>query len=165
MPAESQAVPVTILLTGVTGFVGKVVLEELMRQRNEGIIQFNRVLVPIRSIRGQTAMERFLGKVVKSPCFSKLPTGWHKDVTVLPGDLMEPDCGVNASSLEEMRRKVTHIIHCAGCVSFDSPIEVLLAENVTASLNIVQLAQKCRNLKRLVATSTAYVTPNTKGPI
>lgn len=78
---------------------------------------------------------------------------------------MEPDCGVNPSSMEELTQKVTHIIHCAGCVSFDSPMSTLLAENVTASLNILQLAQKCPHLERLVATSTAYVTPNTKGPI
>lgn len=165
MSAESPESPVTILLTGVTGFVGKVVLEELIRQRTDGTLQFDRILVAIRSLRGQSALERFLGKVVKSPCFSKLPSGWHNDVSVIQGDLMEPDCGINTSYMDELTHNVTHIIHCAGCVSFDSPMNVLLAENVTASLNILQLAQKCPNLKRLVATSTAYVTPNTKGPI
>lgn len=165
MSSESPASPVTVLLTGVTGFVGKVVLEELVRQRTEGILHFDRVLVPIRSLRGQTALERFLGKVVKSPCFSKLPDGWHNDVSVIQGDLMEPDCGIIKAYIDELTQNVTHIIHCAGCVSFDSPMDVLLAENVTASLNILQLAQKCPNLKRLVATSTAYVTPNKKGPI
>ncbi|KAK7736988.1 hypothetical protein SLS53_006744 [Cytospora paraplurivora] len=129
MPTEPQAVPITILLTGVTGFVGKVVLEELVRRRAEGTVQFDRILVPIRPLRGQTALERFLGKVVKSPCFSRLPGGWHNDVRVITCDLMEPGCGLNAASKEELTSKVTHIIHCAGCVSFDSPIDVLLAEN------------------------------------
>ncbi|KUI65272.1 Fatty acyl-CoA reductase 2 [Cytospora mali] len=164
MPAESQATPITILLTGVTGFLGKVVLEELIRQRVEGTFHFDRVLLPIRSSRGQTAFERFFGKVIKSPCFSRLPSGWHNDVKVIPGDLMEPNCGVNPGSMEELTRKVTHIIHCAGCVSFDSPMNVLLAENMTASLNILQLAQKCHNLKRLVATSTAYACHETGHP-
>lgn len=165
MPTESQAVPVNILLTGVTGFVGKVVLEELIRWRAEGTIQFDRILVPIRPLRGRTALERFLGKVVKSPCFSRLSSGWHNDVRVITCDLMEPGCGLNAVSKEELTSKVTHIIHCAGCVSFDSPIDVLLAENVAASLNILQLAQSCSKLERLVTTSTAYVTPNRNGPI
>lgn len=165
MPVEYQAVPITILLTGVTGFVGKVVLEELIRRRAEKMLQFDRILVPIRPFRGQTAFERFFGKVVNSPCFSRLPSGWHNDVGVIPADLMEPECGINASSLKELTQKATHIIHCAGCVSFNSPINVLLAENVTASLNILQLAQKCPKLEHLITTSTAYVTPNTKGPI
>lgn len=155
----------TILLTGVTGFVGKVVLEELIRRRDAFDLQFDRIFVLIRSSRNQNALERFLDGVAKSGCFSRLPNGWNKDLDVVPGDLMEPRCGLDAHFHHELTTKVTHIIHCAGCVSFDTSINVLLAENVTASLNILQLSQQCPNLQRLVVTSTAYVTPNTKGPI
>ncbi|KAL1877483.1 putative secondary metabolism biosynthetic enzyme [Diaporthe australafricana] len=146
----------TILLTGVTGFVGKVVLEELIRRRNALDLQFDRILVLIRSSRNQNALERFLQGVVKSGCFSRLPNGWNKDVDVVAGDLMEPNCGLDAEFHDEITKKVTHIIHCAGCVSFDTSLNVLLAENVTASLNILQFSKHCQNLQRLVVTSTAY---------
>lgn len=157
--------PNTILLTGVTGFVGKVVLEELMRRRDTRDLQFDRILVLIRSSRNQAALERFLKGVAGSKCFSRLQSGWDRDVEVVPGDLMEPNCGLSAHKLDDLTTRVTHIIHCAGCVAFDTSLNVLLAENVTASLNILQLSQKCQNLQRLVVTSTAYVTPNRKGPI
>lgn len=100
-----------------------------------------------------------------SKCFSRLPSGWDRDVEVVPGDLMEPNCGLSAHQLNDLTSRVTHIIHCAGCVAFGTSLNVLLAENVTASLNILQFSQKCANLQRLVVTSTAYVTPNKKGPI
>lgn len=155
----------TILLTGVTGFVGKVVLEELIRRRDAQDLQFDCILVLIRPSRNQTAPERFMTTVFKSKCFSNLPGDWSKDIEVVSGDLMEPNCGLGAQMLVDLTTRVTHIIHCAGCVAFDTSLNVLLAENVTASLNILGMSQKCANLQRLVVTSTAYVTPNRKGPI
>lgn len=157
--------PNTILLTGVTGFVGKVVLEELIRRRDAQDVQFDRILVLIRSSRTQNAAERFLSGVSKSRCFSRLPSDWHRDVEVVSGDLMMPNCGLGAHELDGLTTRVTHIIHCAGCVAFDTSLNVLLAENVTASLNVLHLSQQCAGLQRLVVTSTAYVTPNRKGPI
>lgn len=154
-----------VLLTGVTGFVGKVVLEELIRRRHAQDLQFDRILVLIRPSRNQTALERFTTKVSWSRCFSNLPGDWNTDVEVVSGDLMEPNCGLSAHNFVDLTTRVTHIIHCAGCVAFDTSLNVLLAENVTASLNILGMSQKCANLQRLVVTSTAYVTPNRKGPI
>lgn len=161
-PTRDQVV---ILLTGVTGFLGKVVLEELVRRQIEESLHFDKLLVLIRSARGKTPPERFMDKVVRSPCFSKLPAEWSKNIEVISGDLMETSCGIKADTVSLLTSKITNIIHCAGCVSFDSSLDVLLAENVTASLNILQLAQECPNLQRLILTSTAYVTPHTKEPI
>lgn len=164
-PTISSGSSPVILLTGVTGFLGKVVLEELVRRQAQGDIHFGKLLVLIRPARGKTPCERFQTKVVNSPCFDRLHKSWEKDIDVVPGDLMEASCGIQPNVLEDLTQKVTHIIHCAGCVSFDSSINVLLAENVTASLNILQIAQKCPGLQRLILTSTAYVTPHTSEPI
>lgn len=168
-PASSAESPpadqVVLLVTGVTGFLGKVVLEELMRRQMEGSLHFDRLMVLIRSAHGNTPSERFKDKVVGSPCFSKLPAEWYQSIDVISGDLMETSCGIIPESLDLLTRQVTHIIHCAGCVAFDSSLNVLLAENVTSSVNILQLAQSCLGLRRLILTSTAYVTPHTKEPI
>lgn len=70
---RTEPPPVTILVTGVTGFLGKVVLEELVRRKTEGSIHFDHVLVLIRPARGKSPSQRFTEKVATSPCFSKLP--------------------------------------------------------------------------------------------
>lgn len=155
----------TILLTGVTGFVGKVVLEELIRRRYTQDLEFDRILLLIRSSGKQNALERYRTSVSKSLCFSRLPGNWDKDVEVVAGDLKELNCGLSSQKLNDLTTRVTHIIHCAGCVAFDTSLNVLLAENVAASFNVLALSQKCANLQRLVVTSTAYVTPNKEGPI
>ncbi|PSR76964.1 male sterility protein-domain-containing protein [Coniella lustricola] len=163
--ATSRATPALILVTGVTGFLGKVVLEELVRRRNNGTVQFEKLVVLIRQAGGKPPTQRFYDKVVQSPCFKELPPEWHQDIVVVSGDLMEADCGVSPDTLAMLSQQTTHIIHCAGCVGFESSLNVLLAENVTTSANMLGLAQRCAHLQRLVMTSTAYVTPHTNEPI
>lgn len=162
---DPSASPVVILLTGVTGFLGKVVLEELVRRRNDSSIHYDRLVVLIRAARGQSPTERFQHKVVKSQCFSQLPSKWDSDVEVVSGDLMEASCGLEPDILKDLTNSITHVLHCAGCVAFDSCFNVLLAENVTGSVNILELAQNSPGLRRLILTSTAYVTPHTDEPI
>lgn len=157
--------PVVILLTGVTGFLGKVVLEELVRRHNEESLHYDQLVVLIRPARGKSSTERFQERVVKSRCFSRLPMGWDNSIEVVSGDLMESSCGIESSIHQRLTKSITHILHCAGCVAFDSSLNVLLAENVTASINILDLAQQSPGLRRLILTSTAYVTPHTKEPI
>lgn len=160
-----SALPVVILLTGVTGFLGKVVLEELVRRQNDGSLHYDRLVVLIRAAQGKSPTERFQDKVVKSRCFSKLPEQWEKTVEVVSGDLMQPSCGLEPHVMTDLTDNLTHIMHCAGCVEFDSPFNVLLAENVTGSVNVLDLAQQSPFLRRLILTSTAYVTPHTNEPI
>ena len=60
----------TWLLTGVTGFLGKVMLEELMRRREE--LAVDRVLVLIRAKGTTPAHERFRKEVARAACFAAL---------------------------------------------------------------------------------------------
>ena len=78
----------TWLLTGVTGFLGKVVLEELFRRAEE--LQLREVLVVIRAKGGRDASERFRKEVVPAKCFSGLTGDWASRVTVIDGDLAKP---------------------------------------------------------------------------
>ena len=148
----------TFLLTGATGFLGKVVLAELMRRREE--LRLDRVYVLIRSRGEKSAAERFAGDVAASACFSRLPAGWTGAVTVLEGTLEEPGMGLGAAQ-EEVARRVTHMIHTAASVSFDLPVAAAARSNITTALNMLELARHCPRLERFVSVSTAYVTPHT----
>lgn len=158
----SRTTGAVICLTGVTGFLGKVVLEELFRCRSS--YPFDKVVVLIRESRGESPSDRFHGKVAESPVFSRLPPDWEDDVQVLAADLDLPCCGVEVNDHADLLPRVTHIIHCAGCVSFDAPTSESLS-NITAGLHVMELAQACPNLRRLVTASTAYVTPPREGAI
>ena len=145
------------LLTGVTGFLGKVVLEELLRRREE--LEVERIHVLIRPRKQRGPQERFRREVVSSPCFSRLPADWTRRVHVVQGTLEEPGLGLERNTQHELAARVSHILHAAASVSFDLPLAEAARANVATSLNLLELARHSVRLERLVFVSTAYVTP------
>lgn len=160
---SSICYPTCVLLTGVTGFLGKVVLEELFRRRDE--YDLNKVIVITRPKRGKDARSRFIDNIIPSPCFSKLPERWESSVQVVEGELSHPNCGISAGMYENLCLEVTHIIHCAGSISFEAPLAESVTANVDATLNVYKFARDCPKLQRFVSTSTAYVSPQTSDPL
>ncbi|MBP8180372.1 MAG: SDR family oxidoreductase [Acidimicrobiia bacterium] len=147
-----------LLLTGVTGFVGKVALSELLTRRNE--LDIRRVHVLIRPSKGHSAQTRFDLEVATAECFADLPRGWTSQVRVVEADLSEPGCGLAATERTHLRRQVTHIVHAAASIDFDLPAPTAADANVTAALNVLEFARECPNLERMVSVSTAYVHAN-----
>ncbi len=152
----------TWFLTGATGFLGKVMLEELIRRRAE--LRVQRVLLLIRPRKAQTAADRFRDDVVPAACFATLPPGWTEYVTVLEGDLARPDLGLASHAALSA---VTHVVHSAASIAFDLPAVEAVAANIDATLHLLETARACPRLRRFVYVSTAYVTPHRTdgGPI
>ncbi|KAI3570687.1 male sterility protein-domain-containing protein [Fusarium oxysporum f. sp. albedinis] len=153
----------TILVTGATGFLGKVVVEELLRLREKHAI--NQVILLLRKKDPLDAQARFEQHVAPSPCFASLPKDWKRSILVIEGDLSSPNCGLQACQYKLVCQTITHIIHTAACIKFDSTVPEAISSNIDSSCHILALAKNCDNLQQLVITSTAYVTPPQQGPI
>ena len=147
-----------VFVTGVTGFVGKVVLEQLIRQKHE--LGVDTIFVLIRRKRGTSPARRFRYEVMGSHAFSRQEDGWERCVEVVAGELTEPRCGLSEEAFERVTSKTTHMIHCAASVDFHLPIAQAASANITSALNVLNLASKSANLKHMVDVSTAYVTPS-----
>jgi 1-acyl-sn-glycerol-3-phosphate acyltransferase len=147
-----------ILLTGCTGFVGKVVLEELMRRREE--LNVERVYLLIRPRRRKSPEERFDHYVAPSKCFSRLEPGWRKLCHPVAGDMLHDGLGLSAEDAGLLHDDLTHIIHCAASVRFDLPLAEASSINISGALRVLEFARGCVTLERLVDVSTAYVTPH-----
>jgi alcohol-forming fatty acyl-CoA reductase len=147
-----------VLLTGCTGFVGKVVLEELLRRRTE--LGIERIYVLIRGRGSKTPAERFEQKVAVSPCFSLLEPEWQQWCETVGGDITSEGLAIPAPESARLAAELTHIVNCAASVEFDLPIMDAARINVTGALNMLAFARRCGSLQRMVHVSTAYVTPH-----
>jgi alcohol-forming fatty acyl-CoA reductase len=147
-----------ILLTGCTGFVGKVVLAELLRRREELSVEAVHLL--IRPRRTRTAQQRFDADVAASPCFSRLEPGWRDLCHPVAGDITDEGLGIDVAEAARLAGEVTHLIHCAASVRFDLPVAEAARINIAGALNVLHYAQGCTALQRMVDVSTAYVTPH-----
>ena len=147
-----------VLLTGATGFLGKVVLYELIRQRER--LGIDRVRVLLRTGRGASAEKRFAAGIASSPCFADLDPGWTDYVEPVACELSQAGAGIDPALREALEDSATHVINCAASVQFDLPIRQAAAANVTTALEVLELARACPRLESLVSVSTAYVTPH-----
>jgi len=147
-----------VLLTGATGFVGKVVLSELLRRREP--LGVERVLALVRAGDPERADARLGADVVGSPCFAAEPPGWEKRIEAVLGDITRPGLGLSAEARERIRTEVTHVIHCAASIEFSLPLAEATAVNAAGALHALELARSCPRLASLVIVSTAYVTPH-----
>jgi len=145
-----------VLLTGATGFVGKVVLEALLRRREE--LGIERVLALVRAQDPEHADARFRADVVSSACFAAHAPGWEKRVEVLPGDVTRPALGLAHEVADRVAAEVTQVVHCAASVEFTLPLADALAVNTQGALHALELARTCARLESYVGVSTAYVT-------
>ncbi len=148
--------PRSILLTGATGFLGKVVLEELLRRDDE--FDFDRVFVLVRAADDRAAQIRLEREVLGSECFADFGVDAFERVELLRGDVSQPGCGLDPRDARRVEACVSRIIHCAASVEFDLPLAAAAQINIQGALEVVDLAQRCGHLEALVQVSTAYVT-------
>jgi fatty acyl-CoA reductase len=153
-----SAAPAVVLLTGATGFVGKVVLAELLRRRAE--LGIERVLALVRARDPEQADARLRSEVLGSPCFAAEAPGFEKWIEAVPGDITQPGFGLAPEARERVGADVSHLIHCAASIEFSLPIAEATAANVTGALNALEVARGCRRLAGAAIVSTAYVTPH-----
>ena len=147
-----------VLLTGATGFLGKVVLYELLRRRET--LSLERVHVLVRPRKGRAAELRLRDEILASPCFSSLPEGWSQRVLAVEGDCEREHCGLDLATRGALGASVDRVIHCAASVEFDLPIGQAATANTASALRVLELARTIGGLEALVDVSTAYVTPH-----
>lgn len=153
-----------VILTGATGFVGKVVLFDLLSQKEK--LNIDKIFLIIRDKGVRTAKSRFNNEISKSPLFDSLSNKKIlESVIPISGEISLKNCDLSDEDTNNLISNTTHIIHCAASVDFDLPIEEATISNIDASINLLELAKKCKNLKKMVAVSTAYVTPHREGEI
>src|SRR3954471_20198201 len=148
-----------LLLTGVTGFVGEALLERILHALPD-----TSVVVVVRARGGMSAVDR-VTDLLRKPAFGRLRERDGADVvdalvgsriTVLEGDL--PDVPPLPDDLDV-------VIHCAGEVSFDPPIDEGFATNLHGSLAMLRAVHASGSRPHYMHVSTAYVAGRREGHV
>ncbi|MEZ4286716.1 MAG: SDR family oxidoreductase [Polyangiales bacterium] len=157
-----------ILLTGVTGFLGKVWLSMMLQHVDE----MGEVLVLIRPQKGSSARKRFDAIVERSPAFRPLRDKHGADVIdfvekrvrIVEGEITQPFLGKSRTVVESEIKDVDLVMHFAGLTDFEPDPTLALSANIDGAMHAAELAAMSRG-KRYVHCSTSFVAGTSDGDV
>ena len=164
MPALEQVLAGRrILLTGATGFLGKVFLAILLRWHPE----IERVYLLIRGDR-RSSVGRLRREILDSPVLAplrehlgdKFDRYIEDKIVVVPGDITNP--GLLGEEAKPFKPgSLDAVVHSAGLVNFEASLERALEVNTTGVANVIEF---CRKLgAAMMHVSTCYVAGSADG--
>jgi len=157
-----------VLLTGATGFLGKVWLSMVL----DRVPEIGRIYVLLRPKALVPPSTRFERMVNGSAAFDPLHTRYgtqlsaflDQRVEVIDGDVSEPGLGIAPDVSRKLEGALDMIVHCAGLVDFNPDLRKGMSANVTGTLYVADLARRCRKAA-LMHVSTCYVAGQRQGVI
>ncbi|XP_048862742.1 fatty acyl-CoA reductase 1-like isoform X1 [Brienomyrus brachyistius] len=148
----------SVLITGATGFMGKVLVEKLLRCC-PGI---STVYVLVRPKAGQSMQQR-VNDMMKCKLFDRVREDnpdFHKKVVPVSSELTQPGLAISPQDITKLAACVNVVFHCAATIRFDEPLKHALQLNVIATQQLLSLAKQMQNLEAFVHISTAYANCN-----
>ncbi len=137
-----------ILLTGVTGFLGCNILNQLLKNSNYNIFVFTRN-------KNNLEAKDYLRKKYKF-YFNQDLIPFFNRIYIITGDLEKENLDLPAKDYKNLINNIDSIIHCAALVIHYGKFERFYSANVKATINLLNLS-KLTKLKDFHYISTASV--------
>ena len=154
-----------IVMTGVTGFIGEQLLWKILTELPE-----TRPAVLVRRRGSASAQERMVGVVTK-PIFNDVrkAAGGAAELLETRVEVIEGDL----PNIPQLPSDLDIVVHCAGDVSFDPPIDQAFTTNVIGTKALLDRmldavtdqAGQMRRVPHYVHISTAYTAGRRRGAI
>ncbi|MFU8803439.1 MAG: AMP-binding protein [Bradymonadaceae bacterium] len=150
-----------ILITGTTGFLGKVTASMLLKYHAD----IDQLYVMIRARRDQTAEERFYEDVATSGALDPIRDTYgaayfdflREKVTVLSGDVTDEHLGLDEEEAKAISSRLDVFIHSAGLTNFNPNLSNALEINALAMRKILDFIRLGGSRASLQSISTTFV--------
>lgn len=143
-----------IFMTGATGFVGKVLIEKLLRSCPD----LQNIYILIREKKGKSVEQR-VKEMFDIPLFDglrkSLPNLFSK-VIPIKGDCSELGLGLSEKDRKLLKENIHIIYHVAASVRFDDFLKDAILLNVRGTREISHLALECKQIFIFIHVSTTY---------
>jgi len=149
-----------VMLIGVTGFIGKVWLVELLKN----IPKIGKITLLIRRNRTTSAQRRFEKIVEESPTFDTLQERYGRGlgaflkekIEVVEGDVSQKGLGLGLDTQTRLAKTVDLVVNSAGLTDFNPDLREALSANVDSAVNLLDFV-KHSDHAGLIHLSTCYV--------
>lgn len=144
-----------ILITGATGFLGKVLLEKIVR-----ICDIDTIYLIIRTKKGKDPRQR-VEEIYNSPLFFKIKekmdsATFFRKVVGIAGDVGDPKLGLSPENRQLLAERVSIVYHAAATIRFDEELKKAVLVNTRGTKLMLEFAKEMKKLQVFIHVSTAY---------
>ncbi|KAI0064915.1 large subunit of L-aminoadipate-semialdehyde dehydrogenase [Artomyces pyxidatus] len=152
IPTDIFGRPVTVFLTGATGFLGAFILHDLLSRES----RVQKVICLVRASTGDKALERLRQGASDRGV-------WHEDwiqnsrLEVVCGDLDQDGFGLEQSTWKRLTEECDVVIHNGALVHWVYPYERLRSVNVLGTLTATEFASAGKQKILVFVSSTSVI--------
>ncbi|XP_026287126.1 fatty acyl-CoA reductase wat isoform X2 [Frankliniella occidentalis] len=143
-----------VFVTGGSGFMGKVLVEKLLRSCPE-VECIYLLLRPKRGVSAQDRVEQIVKTPLFGPLLSERPSATAK-LRAVAGDCSQLRLGLSADDEALLVDNVSYVFHAAATVRFDDPLQSAILLNTRGTREVVELCKRMPRLQVLQYVSTTY---------
>ncbi|EFX70381.1 hypothetical protein DAPPUDRAFT_61438 [Daphnia pulex] len=144
----------SVFVTGATGFMGKVLVEKLLRSC-PGI---EHLYLLMRPFQDQSVLSRLQG-LISNQIFDNVrqqqPEAMAK-ITAVTGDVTSPEFGLSPSDLQLLIENVSVVFHSAATIKFNEELKAAMEMNVKGPMHLLEICRQMKHLEAVVHVSTAF---------
>ena len=144
--------PVTVFLTGATGFLGAFVLQELLSRKT----RVKKVICLVRASSAQQGLERLMQGSIDRGAWND---DWRQSgrLEVVAGDLNLEFFGLGKDAWKRVAEEADVVLHNGALVHWVFPYEKLRAPNVLATMTAINLASTAKPKFLVFVSSTSAI--------
>ncbi|XP_075237430.1 putative fatty acyl-CoA reductase CG5065 [Lycorma delicatula] len=144
----------SVLITGGTGFMGKVLVEKLLRT----CPNIKTIYILCRAKRGFAPQAR-ITELIKLPVFEKLRKEQPhllKKLVAVEGDVTAKCLGLNSEQKETLIKEVSVVFNAAALLRLEAGLKPAIEHNTIGTQRILELCTEMLDLKAFIHLSTAF---------
>ncbi|KAK2586495.1 hypothetical protein KPH14_011393 [Odynerus spinipes] len=143
-----------ILITGGTGFLGKILIEKLLRSCPH-VACLYLLVRPKKEKSAHVRIEELFQDRLFDRLKKEIPR-YRDKIVAVHGDCSVERLGLSDIDRETLAKEVSIVFHVAATVRFNEKLKLAMAINVQSTNDIIEICKSMRKLKALVHVSTAY---------
>jgi L-aminoadipate-semialdehyde dehydrogenase len=142
--------PITVLLTGATGFLGAYILRDLLTRTSPPI----HVVCHVRGIEGKAALHRVIQTCQAYGVWDPL---WESQISCVTGNLGDARLGMKERVWARLAQQVSVVIHNGAMVHWVYPYSNLKPANVQGTLDVLNFCAEGAPKKLVFVSSTSVL--------
>ncbi|KAI4454820.1 male sterility protein 2-related [Holotrichia oblita] len=142
-----------VFITGGTGFLGKLLVEKLLRSTNILAIYF--LIRPKKGKSIHTRLDEYFDDLIFQRLKIQNPK-YKSKIIGIPGDCALAGLGLSIDDRQLLIDNVEVVFHAAATVNFTEKLKLAYSINVKGTEVVLNLCRQMRNLKSYIHVSTIY---------